>query len=139
MFEKRLGCHAPELLCLAYSLRPHVCCRVRSGGQLFAHSTGPSFVNRLTYVARHLVWERAERMGTRSIRAGAVRTILVSGGSFAQVVKVGQRQSLALLALFGASCSFCQYCSICQNCQKRAKFSIRIWGEKRRKPWRVCF
>ena len=64
-----------------------------SGSNLFPGLTGPSLTHGLRSVARHFGWEGTERLLTRSIRAGATRANLESGGSFAQSLKAGQWHS----------------------------------------------
>ena len=46
-------------------------------------------------MARQFGWEKAKKLGTRSIRRGAARAILAAGGTFAQLLKAGQWHSSA--------------------------------------------
>ena len=65
------------------------------GGELFLGITGPTFAHSLRSMARQFGWEKAGKLGTRSIRRGAARAILAAGGTFAQLLRAVQWHSSA--------------------------------------------
>ena len=65
------------------------------GEKLFPGITGSTFTHSLRSMARQFGWEKAEKLGTRSIRRGAARAILAAGGTFAQLLRAGQWHSSA--------------------------------------------
>ena len=90
-----LEIHVPQLFCPTCVLWDAICGRVRAGDMLFPGLSGPRFTDKLRNMARHLGWERSEKLGSHSIRRGAARAILEAGGSFAQLLKAGQWHSSA--------------------------------------------
>ena len=90
-----LEIHVPQLFCPTCVLWGAICRRVRAGQMLFPGLTGPLFTDKLRRMARSLGYEKAERLGSHSIRRGAARAILEAGGSFAQLLKAGQWHSSA--------------------------------------------
>ena len=46
-------------------------------------------------MARQFGWEKAEKLGTHSLRRGAAGAILAAGGTSAQLLKAGQWHSSA--------------------------------------------
>ena len=92
---RSLEIHVPQMFCPTCVLWGAICRRVRAGDMLFPGLTGPRFTDKLRRMARSLGWEKAERLGSRSIRRGAARAILEAGGSFAQLLMAGQWHSSA--------------------------------------------
>ena len=63
--------------------------------KLFPGITGPTFTHSLRSMARQFGLEKAEKLGTHSIRRGAARAILAAGGTSAQLLRAGQWHSSA--------------------------------------------
>ena len=88
--EGSLGIHAPQLFCPACSFRGNARRRAASVGKIFPEITGPTFARSLRSMPRQFGWEKADKLGTHSIRRGAARAILAAGGTSDQLLKAGQ-------------------------------------------------
>ena len=90
-----LEIHVPQLFCPVCSFWENMRRRVMCGEKLFPGITGSTFTHSLRSMARQFGWEKAEKLGTHSIRRGAARAILAAGGTFAQLLRAGQWHSSA--------------------------------------------
>ena len=90
-----LGVRASQMFCPVCSLRERALRRVRAGERLFANLTGQGVSARMWGTPRNMGYEKAERLRARSLRRGAVRSILAPVGSLVQLLKAGQGHSSA--------------------------------------------
>ena len=67
---------------------------------MFPGCIGQGFTGNLRSAAGRYGWGKAEKLGPRSIRRGAARSVLDAAGSFAQVLRAGLWHSSAYRVYF---------------------------------------
>ena len=87
--------HIPQLLCPVRQLRPAIRQPAAAGGPLFPGRAGNNVLTELRASAWARKWPRSDKLGTHSFRRGAARAILEAGGSFSQLLRLGQWRSSA--------------------------------------------
>ena len=82
--------HIPHPYCPVCSLWPRVAAQACFGERPFPAQQSERVFEDLRAFAKEKSWKGAELLGGRSVRRGAAREILRSGGTFANILESGQ-------------------------------------------------
>ena len=85
--------HVPQMFSPGFLRWGGVCRRVQASGRLLPNPTVQNFTARVRGAGPRIGYEKAEELGARSLKGGAIWSILESGGSFAQLLRGGQWRS----------------------------------------------
>ena len=87
--------HAPQLYRPVCFLQGQICQGAQPGARFPPAWTGQMFTDSLRKLPTRFGREGARRLGAHRVRGGAARSILETGGTFAQILIAGQWHSSA--------------------------------------------